>query len=64
MANTTFMSNTFVAWSMKHLAIDMDGSDLVVHVPDQRGTATLSGGCTKGPLSQSHNRLFRHRYIF
>ena len=28
------------------------------------GTATLSGGCTKGPLPQSHNRLFRHRYIF
>src|SRR5437867_11596687 len=25
-----------------------------------KGTAALSGGCTKGPLSQPHNRLFRH----
>src|SRR5258708_3783636 len=30
----------------------------------REGTATLSGGCTKGPLPQSHKGLFRHRYIF
>ena len=38
---------------------------LVEHFRQQLegGTATLSGGCTKDPLSQSHNRLFRDGHI-
>ena len=31
---------------------------------EEAGSTPLSGGCTKGPLAQSHNRLFMQRSTF